>query len=304
MTVVTLTSGSAVTGWDAAASIAALLATDPFEATFESARVGLAIVDLEGRFVRVNAAYAELAGVLPEDMVGREVSVDREQLWAMVHGAGPTSVQVEHELRDDVWVLHGVTLRHDQEGMPSWFVVDAQDVSERRRAQEQLAHRVLHDQLTGLPNRTLALDRLRLALARAHRSGGSVGVLFADLDGFKAVNDRHGHLLGDVVLHEVGARLRRGVRPSDTVARLGGDEFLIVVEAPVGEAELAQLSARLQHAVAQPLRGQGTDTRVGLSVGAVLSSKRDRDPDSLVARADAAMYVVKRARRASGAGRT
>lgn len=284
-------------------SLDALLATDPFEATFESARVGLAIVDLQGRFVRVNGAYAALTGIPAEDLVGAPFTVEPEQLAAMVAADGVAlSRQFERELRPGVWVLQGVTLRHSAAGSASWFVVDAQDISDRRRMEADLAHRVLHDQLTGLPNRVLALDRLRLALARARRTGASVGVVFGDLDGFKAVNDHHGHLLGDVVLQEVAARLTRVVRPSDTVARLGGDEFLIVVEAPMTAEELDALVVRLSDAVSAPLRERGTDTRVGLSAGAVLSDPRERDPEALVARADQLMYAAKRARRAAQDG--
>jgi len=284
---------------DGGASIDALLATDPFEATFESARVGLAIADLQGRFLRVNAAYAALLEVAPEDLIGQPTPVLGGELSAMVAGEAPASRQLELEVSPDVWVLLGLTLRHTGDGAPAWFVLDAQDISERHRAQEELAHRALHDQLTGLPNRVLALDRLGLALARAHRSGGRVGVLFCDLDGFKSVNDQHGHLLGDVVLKEVAARLRSVVRPSDTVARLGGDEFLLVVEPPVNESEVAHLVVRLEQAVEAPLRHQGTDTRVGLSVGAVLSAPGDRDAEHLVARADEGMYAAKRSRRAA-----
>ena len=286
-------------------SIDALLATDPFEATFQSARVGLAIVDLEGRFVRVNTAYAALVGAAPEDLIGTAFTVEPEQLQALLSGGGtgggdagdqPETGQFERELHEDLWVLQGVTLFRGPDGKPAWYVVDTQDISDRRRAERELAHRALHDQLTGLPNRVLALDRLRLALARAHRQGSSLGVLFLDLDGFKAVNDRHGHLLGDVVLQVVGARPSSVVRPSDTVARLGGDEFLVIVDPPVTAQMLTELEERLRSAVEAPLRERGRDTRVGLSVGGVVS-RGERDPELLVARADEAMYAVKRERR-------
>ncbi len=279
------------------ASIDALLATDPFEETFQSARVGLAIVDLQGLFLRVNPAYAALAGSAAEDLIGQVFTVEPDQLQRMLAGAGPQTGQFERELRQDVWVLQGVTLCRAPDGVPAWFVVDTQDISDRRRVERELSHRALHDQLTGLPNRVLVLDRMRLALARAARQSEHIGVLFLDLDGFKAVNDRHGHLLGDVVLQVVGARLTSAVRPSDTVSRLGGDEFLVVLDPPVTAPMLRDVEQRLRAAVEAPLRERGRDTRVGLSVGSVLSAAGERDPELLIARADDAMYVAKRLRR-------
>jgi len=287
-----------------ASSLDALLATDPFEATFEAARVGLAIVDLEGRFLRVNLAYAELAGQPAEDLVGEPFTGDPDQLQAMVQGAAPRSCRFERLLREDVWVLQGVTLTNASDGRPAWFVVDAQDISDRRRAEDELAHRALHDELTGLPNRVLALDRLRQALAQARRAGTSVGALFCDLDGFKEVNDRHGHLLGDVVLQVVAHRLTGVVRPSDTVARLGGDEFVVVVGSPVTETEMFELARRVEAAVSVPLREHGTATRVGVSIGAVVSRTgiAQDTPEALLARADDAMYETKHAHRATRDG--
>lgn len=171
----------------------------------------------------------------------------------------------------------------------------------RVQLQEQLAaehakltHLALHDPLTGLANRALLIDRLGHALHRARRESGTTGLLYLDLDGFKAINDRHGHHIGDRVLIEVGARLTGVVRPSDTVARLGGDEFVICCEQITGgQSELAAIAGRIRAVVTEPLEAC-PDQRVSVSVGTVLAA-RGSDTDAMLRAADAAMYAAKQA---------
>ena len=156
-----------------------------------------------------------------------------------------------------------------------------------------LTERAVRDPLTGLANRALLEERLRSALSRDARSGEATGALFLDLDGFKAVNDRHGHGVGDTVLRTVAERLVGGVRPSDTVARLGGDEFVVLVEA-ASEAGLKVLVERLRAEVARPIIVGDLTLNVGVSIGMALSDAGEADPHSLLAQADARMYDAKR----------
>jgi diguanylate cyclase (GGDEF)-like protein/PAS domain S-box-containing protein len=165
----------------------------------------------------------------------------------------------------------------------------------RLRSEERMRHEALHDPLTGLANRTLLRDRLDHALARSAREGTPAGVLFVDLDEFKEVNDRFGHAAGDVVLAEVGRRLRAAVRPVDTVARLGGDEFVVVCEAVDEDTALA-LGQRLDTAIRRPLEVGGVQQHLTASIGIALGSD---DADSILASADAALYQAK----AAGRGR-
>jgi diguanylate cyclase (GGDEF)-like protein len=172
------------------------------------------------------------------------------------------------------------------------------DLHQLRRHTEALTHRALHDGLTGLPNRELFEDRLEQALARARRRTVPLAVLFVDLDGFKQVNDVHGHEAGDEVLVEAARRLRALVRTADTVARYGGDEFTILAE-DVGDEEAAlHLGERVADELARPYSG-GLD--VSASVGiAFTANPAATSPDGLIRRADHAMYRSKRpgARRA------
>jgi diguanylate cyclase (GGDEF)-like protein len=172
------------------------------------------------------------------------------------------------------------------------------DLHRLRQHAADLTHRALHDSLTGLPNRELFCDRLEQALGRARRRTVPLAVLFVDLDGFKAINDTHGHEVGDDILVEAAARLRALVRASDTVARYGGDEFTVLAE-DVGDLETArQLGERIAEELGRPYAG---GLQLGASVGvAFAANPAATTPDGLIRRADHAMYRSKRpgARRA------
>lgn len=173
------------------------------------------------------------------------------------------------------------------------WIAALDDITDRRRMESQLAHRATHDPLTNLPNRALLEDRLEQACARLTRRGGEqVAVLFCDLDGFKEINDRHGHTVGDQVLVEVARRLRLVLRPADTVARLGGDEFVVVCEGTGAEAA-AEVSGRIVDAVRLPFLVSGIRARIGVSVGIACTSDPATDPSDLLLLADQAMYRQK-----------
>ncbi|HET7485947.1 MAG TPA: GGDEF domain-containing response regulator [Solirubrobacterales bacterium] len=164
---------------------------------------------------------------------------------------------------------------------------------ERGRSELMLAHRALHDALTGLPNRMLLLDRLGYALAQSEREDSWVAVFFLDLDGFKGVNDRLGHLAGDALLRGIAGRLLTWVRPGDTVSRFGGDEFTVLVREVSGPEEAAQIAERLTEAVRSPLTVEGEEISLRPSIGIALD-KGIHKPEELLERADKAMYSAKR----------
>ena len=293
---------------------------DVFEDFFDAACVGLALADLSTRFVRVNAAYAELVGKPPEDLIGvpfsgqlhRPEGVPEGQRTALLLDGTASELRSEQRyLRPDGshrWVLHGVTVVAGRDGKPAWFAVSAQDITERHAAEQNLreltatlAEQAVRDPLTGLANRMLLEERLRAVLARDGRSGASTGVLFLDLDGFKQVNDEHGHHVGDAVLRAVAQRLTAAVRPLDTVARIGGDEFVVLVEEADTDA-LQHLAERLRVAVSAPLTLSGVAVGVGASVGMALSEAGQDDPATLLSRADRRMYAAKRAAKSPASG--
>ena len=177
-------------------------------------------------------------------------------------------------------------------------VVSHVNITRRVRAELDLAHKVAHDPLTGLANRTLLNARLATALTpRAGRAPrDDVGVLYLDLDGFKSINDTYGHEAGDEVLLTTAHRLRDQVRPQDTVARLGGDEFAIVAPR-ITAAGLSALAQRIAVALARPHVVHGTEVVAAASVGTHLCAAGERAEHAL-RHADAAMYAVKRHRKA------
>jgi diguanylate cyclase (GGDEF)-like protein len=179
------------------------------------------------------------------------------------------------------------------------IVVSVHDITRRKAAEQELAHQAFHDELTGLANRTLFLDRTEQALRRAGRSGAAPTVLCLDLDGFKDVNDSLGHLAGDELLRVVAARLQGVVRSADTVARLGGDEFAVLVDGTSGGlAEASALAERVLAVLGEPIDLGGQRVGISASVG-IVAAEPESTPLSLLRDGDIAMYRAK----TSGRGR-
>ena len=191
------------------------------------------------------------------------------------------------------WTVFAVALQPpSDEGGGSGAVIALQDLTLRLQIEEELAHRATHDSLTGLSNRSLLVEHLELALARVGRRPGVVAVLFCDLDGFKGLNDGHGHRVGDEVLQETAGRILSAVRRGDAVVRMGGDEFVIVCEAQ-GTGEAQVVAERIRSSIARPMRLQDREVEVSASVGIAATADASADPEDLVRRADLAMYAAK-----------
>ena len=164
---------------------------------------------------------------------------------------------------------------------------------ERKRSEADLAHQALHDQLTGLPNRALFLDRLGVALERARRSGTQLGVMFLDFDNFKQINDSRGHAVGDRLLTALGERFSTLLRPMDTVARFGGDEFTFLFEDLTSEREVVLIADRICQAASPPIDIDGVELSVTVSVGIAMVADPTVSPETVIREADAAMYRAK-----------
>ena len=236
------------------------------------------------------AAYT--AFVLPEDRGGLD-------LGALVRGEVDTSV-AEYRMRTDAgdlrWMSCRRRLTRDEAGRPENLVGVVVDITDQKIRQEILAAEAATDSLTGLTNRR-GFEALGQRMAsEARGTDGPFGLVLIDLDRFKPVNDTHGHAVGDAVLREVAARLRRHVRPGDVAARLGGDEFAVLVPGAT-EDVLAGLSRRLVEAVGRPVATSMGRVEIGASVGAALWRDADRTLAGLADRADRALFAVKRAGR-------
>lgn len=177
------------------------------------------------------------------------------------------------------------------------IVIQLRDVSERKQYEDDLRHRTLHDTLTGLPNRTLLVDRLEGAIGRTGRGAQSVAVFFIDLDSFKEVNDTLGHPAGDDVLVGVARRLMATARGEDTVARFAGDEFVVVLEHDQPREWVIAFAERLIAVFTEPIRAGRRLVTITASIGIATSDGQAATPDALLRNADAAMYRAKQSGR-------
>ena len=173
----------------------------------------------------------------------------------------------------------------------------AEDVTEQRTEAARIQFLAHHDTLTGLPNRLLLNDRIKIAVAQAVRARGLAGVMFLDLDKFKAINDTLGHAVGDLLLIEVSKRLKLAVRESDTVARLGGDEFVVVLPGLKTREDATVVAKKVRAALAEPYQLGDHAVNTSPSIGVVLYPDDTRDAEALVKCADTAMYAAKQAGR-------
>jgi len=178
------------------------------------------------------------------------------------------------------------------------IVLNSRDVTERRVLEDQLLHQAFHDPLTGLANRALFVDRVDHALSRAARHGDTLGVLFIDLDGFRVINDRLGHSVGDELLRSVGERFRPCLRATDTAARIGGDEFAVLLEDLAHPGDAERTAARLLAALEEPVTVERQTMEVKASIGVVVSVGGDAAVDELLRRADLALHTAKTQRNA------
>jgi diguanylate cyclase (GGDEF)-like protein/PAS domain S-box-containing protein len=276
-----------------------------FRSAFDHA-VGMALVSPDGHWLQVNNSLCSMLGRDERELIGasfRSVTHPDDLGEALVKmhqllGGEVSSYQIETRYldREDraVWALQSASLVRDEAGGPRHLVFQIQDISDRKRAEEQIHHAAFHDALTGLPNRTRLADRLSLAVERARRSAGyRFAVLFIDLDRFKVVNDSLGHDLGDRLLVDLSRRLEGCVRKVDTIARLGGDEFAILLDGINGPEDATEVAERISDALVRPFDLGGHEFSTTASIGIALSAAGYERHEDILRDADTAMYRAK-----------
>lgn len=257
------------------------------------------------RYLGCNEAFVRCLGRSREEIVGSSAEELLPDHAARFHEAdlallrdGTTQAYegqvpgADGSLRE---VLFNKAVLRDESGAISGIVGTLLDISERKRAEERLAHQAYHDALTGLPNRMLFTQRLQQALAQARRNGEMVAVAFIDLDRFKLINDTLGHAAGDALLQQVAMRLRECVRSYDTLARMGGDEFTVLLPVRDEPRAVARVCERILAAMATPFVLHGRELVVSASIGISLYPMDGDDAGVLLQRADGAMYRAKEA---------
>jgi len=214
------------------------------------------------------------------------------------HASRNAHFEVELRMRhydgEERWMLCRGTTVYDEQGAPQRMAGSISDISQRKRVEAQLRHSAYHDALTGLPNRSLLLDRLDQAIQRARDvPGHEFALLFLDLDRFKTVNDSLGHLTGDLLLISIARRLQSIVRRSDTVARLGGDEFVILLDHIADERDVTRMAQRIEEILREPFNLDGHEVFTSGSIGISMGVGRYEQPEDLLRDADLAMYRAK-----------
>ncbi len=276
-----------------------------FRSAFEQGPTPVTLATVEGVYVDVNPAFCawlgwsrwELVGLRAVDLMHPDDVEARQQAVRTVLAGEAGSVRLDrrylHRAGGWRWGRMSLGAVHEPGGGLQ-LITQVEDVTEQRAVQQRLTDLALHDHLTGLANRSLLQDRILHAMAVADRDGSVHALLFCDLDGFKAVNDTHGHAVGDEVLVEVAARLARVVRPSDTAARLGGDEFVVLCESLTSWGQVHDIVRRVRASLERPVPTSVGELVVGVSIGV---SRPGGDVSTSLAEADRQMYLCKQQRR-------
>jgi diguanylate cyclase (GGDEF)-like protein/PAS domain S-box-containing protein len=277
---------------------------------YEASSEAVLILDAQRKVVSVNRAFTQRTGTAAEDVMG---AAEHELLLAGDFNPLPEAVWVEvaraSHWQGELWVqrqeggpypalaiIHAARTGEAEGATLTHFIVSAVDISERKQQEARIRHLAEHDALTGLPNRSLCTERLRLALQQARRRNHPLALMFLDLDRFKDINDSLGHAFGDGLLRSVAQRLSACVREVDTVSRLGGDEFVVVLSEVTSAQEVMQVvHDRLIPEIRAPHVVQGRALQVSCSVGIALFPQDGEDVDTLMRHADAAMYQAKAA---------
>ncbi|MFY9855752.1 MAG: PAS domain S-box protein, partial [Terracidiphilus sp.] len=272
---------------------------------FTHAREGILITDAEGAILDVNDAFSLITGYAREELLGRNPRLLSSNLQSREFYEGMWRDLTEKgQWYGEIWnrkkngelftALQTITALSDNHGRVTQFLEIFSDITLLKENERKLKHIAHFDLLTGLPNRVLLGDRLHQAMTQSHRRGRMLAVAYLDLDGFKGVNDSHGHEVGDQLLAALASRMKHALREGDTLARLGGDEFVaVLIDLPDLAACLPEMT-RLLEAAASAVRCGDLELRVSASLGVTFYPQSEEvDADQLLRQADQAMYQAK-----------
>jgi diguanylate cyclase (GGDEF)-like protein/PAS domain S-box-containing protein len=272
---------------------------------FDNALEGITVTDAGNRIQMVNRAFTETTGYEAAEVIGQTPALLKSgRQGPDFYAAFWQSLEATGQWRGEIWNRHkdgsiyaewlNVNVVRNPRGEVEHYVAMFSDITERKQHEERIVHQAFHDALTGLPNRLLFRDRLDQAIALASRHPQRTpAVMFLDLDRFKQINDRYGHDAGDLLLKEVAMRLRHCVRGSDTVARLAGDEFVVLLPEAETESSAREVGEKILAAMTQPVHLGPASPVVTTSIGIARFPRDGGDGETLLKRADQALYRVK-----------
>ena len=274
-------------------------------AVFDFALEGIFITDTNGNILAANASASRITGYSNDKLLGQNPRILKsdhhdeqfyQALWQSVHK--------NNQWQGEIW-----NKRKNGQVYPEWLSISPIkndlgevenyigifiDISKQKEAEKRLIHQVNHDNLTGLPNRVLFLDRLNMAVLQAKRNDRMIAVLFIDLDHFKYINDTFGHTQGDQILQKVASRLKTGLRENDTLARMGGDEFTIILQDFDSRHDVEFIANRINSSLDKPIFLGQQEVYISSSIGISILPEDGLNADVLMKRADTAMYSAKR----------
>ncbi|MBI2306199.1 MAG: EAL domain-containing protein [Rhodocyclales bacterium] len=275
---------------------------------FENSGEAVMITDPDNRIISVNQAFTYITGYAPGEVIGQNPSLLGSgrhdaaffaEMWHRLTASGHWQGEIwDRRKSGEVypkWL--GISAVRDSHERLTHYVAVFSDISERKAAQERIEYLARHDPLTGLPNRATLADRLEQALAHADRSGNQVALLFLDLDRFKTINDSLGHPVGDALLQELTRRLKAAMRETDTISRLGGDEFVVLIGNLNDANTAAEIAEKILDLAHRPFTIDSHTLTTSISIGITLFPDDGRDFETLLKKADVAMYHAKDAGR-------
>ena len=273
---------------------------------FTHAKEGIMITDADGMIVDVNTTFTDITGYQRKEILGQNPRIFKsgmqsddfyQKMWRTLIETGHWSGEVWNRRKNGEVYAQVLTVSavRDTDGNTQNYVALFADITTQKEHQVQLEHIAHYDSLTNLPNRILLADRLQQAIAQSQRRGYSLAVVYLDLDGFKLVNDRYGHDMGDELLITITERLKLALREYDTLARIGGDEFVAVLVDFEKQQDCEAILDRLLLAASNPVTVKGQIMQVSASIGVTLFPYDGVDADLLLRHADQAMYLAKQA---------
>ncbi len=278
-----------------------------FHSAFDLAAIGMALVSVDGRFLQVNSSLCNIFGYLEDEFLKANLktithdenyhqclSLELRQLMADEIPSFQIEMECDHKIvGKNIWALLSAALVRNATNEPQYFIIQIQDITDRKYAEQQMAYIANHDPLTGLFNRKQFHSHLTQILPAVRRHNTKLALMFLDLDRFKLINDTLGHSIGDILLQAVSERLKSSVRSNDTLARLGGDEFIILLSDITLPDDVARIAQKTIDTLAKPFAIDGNDIVITTSIGISIFPDDGENSQILLMNADSAMYLAK-----------